>query len=573
MATILSTRETRIARDKTNILNEKQCKTFIKDYRDYINGKISQFKHPKTRAQIKEAAKVKYLYNKCAEKYEIGSSMKSVSVSKLKKMMSKKTKTLQQSKSLSKSSSKSSDLLKYEKYISIKGDDDIRDILYLPNITTFKSHRNLIRRLFSVPISVKKGIIVLKEHLNDPNNHEDYAISYREYVWEISKLIAIYDPFINKSVYTKYIENYFDINKNNNVHIFIEYCIKVYISAIFEDTRNLNMGNFTYEDNYRRVTTTNGFYARLSQCKYEYYALYYVNETMSYLAYTMPELMRQLIIIKNLITNLLDKNFAIEDPNVSISLSQSSSNSNSDNTTNDSSMNTIYRKLGKKEYVKYIMNNGNNPQTVNDEELYSGYKWNELSINKLRMVVKISTKINNKVFTYAFYARSLYKDWRNAIKNKKPFINRLTNTPFTEDDEREILRILERKYPLIEKPRLEYGRNDIHYQEPEIVRINGIYFWCINIWFNSGTRENTNFIKIVSVHFIEYLQIYHEDGINIEYNPAFLFENINKLKKENKIISKKMPFKLHPAFVKYYNSYITTEEQYKDFFTLISRSV
>jgi len=89
MATILSTRETRIARDKTNILNEKQCKTFIKDYRDYINGKISQFKHPKTRAQIKEAAKVKYLYNKCAEKYEIGSSMKSVSVSKLKKMMSK----------------------------------------------------------------------------------------------------------------------------------------------------------------------------------------------------------------------------------------------------------------------------------------------------------------------------------------------------------------------------------------------------------------------------------------------------------------------------------------------------
>ncbi len=93
------------------------------------------------------------------------------------------------------------------------------------------------------------------------------------------------------------------------------------------------------------------------------------------------------------------------------------------------------------------------------------------------------------------------------------------------------------------------------------------------IWFNSGTRENTNFIKIVSVHFIEYLQIYHEDGINIEYNPAFLFENINKLKKENKIIGKKMPFKLHPAFAKYYNSYITTEEQYKDFFTLISRSV
>jgi len=274
MNTLSTRKELRLLRNKDNNLNEKQCKALIKNYKKYINGKISEINHPKTRHQIKNPSKIKVLYNNCINKYEISTSMSPISISKLTKFMSKK------SKSLSKSSSKSSDLLKYEKYINIKGDDDIRDILYLPNITTFKSHRNLIRRLFSVPISVKKGIIVLKEHLNDPNNHEDYAISYREYVWEISKLIAIYDPFINKSVYKKYIENYFIINNNYNIEIFIDYCIKVYISAIFEDTRNLNMGNFTYEDNYRRVTTTNGFYARLSQCKYEYYALYYVNETI-----------------------------------------------------------------------------------------------------------------------------------------------------------------------------------------------------------------------------------------------------------------------------------------------------
>ena len=65
MTSISSVRETRITRDKANILNEKQCKTLRKDYHDYINGKISQIKHPKTRAPIKEAAKVKYLYNKC----------------------------------------------------------------------------------------------------------------------------------------------------------------------------------------------------------------------------------------------------------------------------------------------------------------------------------------------------------------------------------------------------------------------------------------------------------------------------------------------------------------------------
>jgi hypothetical protein len=47
------------------------------------------------------------------------------------------------------------------------------------------------------------------------------------------------------------------------------------------------------------------------------------------------------------------------------------------------------------------------------------------------------------------------------------------------------------------------------------------------------------------------------------------------MKKGNRniILGKKIPFKLHPAFAKYYNSYITTEEQYLDFFRLIARSV
>ncbi len=156
MNTLSAQKELRLLRNKDNNLNEKQCKALIKNYKKYMNGKISEINHPKTRHQIKNPSKIKVLYNNCINKYEISTSMSPISISKLTKFMSKK------SKSLSKSSSKSSDLLKYEKYINIKGDDDIRDILYLPNITTFKSHRNLIRRLFSVPISVKKGIIVLK---------------------------------------------------------------------------------------------------------------------------------------------------------------------------------------------------------------------------------------------------------------------------------------------------------------------------------------------------------------------------------------------------------------------------
>ncbi len=81
-------------------------------------------------------------------------------------------------------------------------------------------------------------------------------------------------------------------------------------------------------------------------------------------------------------------------------------------------------------------------------------------------------------------------------------------------------------------------------------------------------KDNSLEIKGIPVNELGMIPI-ERSGPQIEIR----FRLINKLKKENKIISKKMPFKLHPAFVKYYNSYITTEEQYKDFFTLISRSV
>ena len=579
MTSISSARETQITRDKTNILNEKQCKTLRKDYRDYINGKISQIKHPKTRAPIKEAAKVKYLYNKCAEKYEIGTSIKSSSMSKLTKMMRKKpktstTKTLNASSRSASSSPKSKDFLSYENDINIEDNADIRDILNMP-IETFKNNRLLVKKLFKTPISEKKGLEILKRHLNDPNNHVDYAISYREYVREIAKYLPIYDPFMKKRDLKLYILDYFNPNvqfSRDRMIYFVEYCQKVYTSAIFQDTRNMNLGHFIYDDNYRAVTTAAGFLARLSQSKYSYYALYFINKILLNEINGDPELIRNFILTKKLLKNLIDKDFVIEDTDVSLSFSTSSSSSKSDDMTKkDSSMNNIYRELGRREFVKYIMNNGENPRTINDADPYLGVKWEKMSINKLRMVVKIPTETNGRVFTYAFYARSLYKDWKNAMRTKKPFINPFTRTPFSNDDEAKILNVLEQKYPYITMPTREpVNRFDLYFQDPETIRVNGTYFWQINIWYNYGTRETPEYIKIIAINVISFLDLYNDDR-QVEYSPAFLFENIDKLRKENKIIGKKMPFKLHPAFAKYFNTYITTEAQYKDFFTLLNR--
>lgn len=566
MEGISSAKEMRIKKNRANILNEKQCKAYIKDCRDYIEGKISQIKHPNTRAPIKDVATVKYLYNKCSEKYELGNSMPSSSISKITKMMN-------ETKTSNSTSPKSREFESYENDIYIKSNDDILDILNFP-INTFKNNRVIIKRLFVNNISDKKGLAVLKEHLNDPNNNSDYGMSYREYIKEIAKYIPIYNPFMDKRNLTKYILEYYNPNNElgrNRLLFLTDYCQKVYISAIFQDTRNINMGHMIYDENYRAVSTPNGFFARLSQNRYFYYALYYIHDIfMSYI--NDYELTRNFILIKGLIRKLLDKDFVIEDRALSVSFSKSSSSSkSSDMKKRGSNMNNIYRQFGKKEFVKYIMNNGNNSRTVNNEDPYLALEWEKMSINKLRMVVKIPTTINGQIFTYAFDSKSLYKDWKNAIRDRKPFINPFTRMPFSLEDERKILEILEKKYPTIKKPSINPTmRFDIYYEDVQNIRENGVYYWRINIWYNYGTRETPAYIKILCINIISDLDIYYDDT-RIGYNPTYLFDNINRLKMENKIISKQMPFKLHPAFMKYYNSYITTEEQYLDFFRLINR--
>ena len=108
---------------------------------------------------------------------------------------------------------------------------------------------------------------------------------------------------------------------------------------------------------------------------------------------------------------------------------------------------------------------------------------------------------------------------------------------------------------------------DIYYREDRIKKLSS-KFKLIKIkkkmgWCNDPKSEKYNNLEL------------YNDESQVEYSPAILFYNIENMKKGNRniILGKKIPFKLHPAFAKYYNSYITTEEQYLDFFRLIARSV
>ena len=547
-----------------NNLNNNQCLSFIKDYNNYIKGKLSQIRHPKTQKIIKNKAKIQYIYETCLKKYDIKSST-SMHASHTSK--------------LSKSSNSKSNKIDYEKEIIIEDCKDIDNVIIMPT-ETCKFNRLLIKKLFKVPINENKGRKILQTHLENPNNKKYYAVYYRNCLTNINMMIPNYNPFMNRLKFTLYSNKFFGANKREYILNFINLCEKEFISAIFRDTRNLNMGNFTNNENYTAANSESGFILRLKKHRYYYYALYFIaklikNTTMyEHDAEIIHDIFGTIILMKK----LLNMDFIIKDPKVSQSFSTSSSYSSSNNTNKktvrDSTMNTIYSQLGKQEYVKYIMNNGNNPRTVNDTDPYLGVKWNKLSINKLKLVVKISNVLNGKTYTYAFYAKSLYKDWKNSIKSGKPFINPITRLPFTQEDENNILNVLDKKYPNIGIPANSTLRSDIYYPEIENIRINGIYFWRFSIWYNAGTQINTNYIRLLTIHIISDLDLYYDES-NAEYSPAMLFYNIDTMIKynKNKILGKTLPFKLHPAFAKYYNSFITTEEQYKDFFNMISHSV
>ena len=224
-----------IMKDKTNILNKKQCSTFIKDYNDLMNGRNSEIKHPKTRKIIKNAAQIKFIYNKCKEMYTSRSSS-SGDISKITKMAK-----------LSSPSNKKV-VIDYEKELKPLTQLDIEQIINI-SIETHSYNRALIKSLFNVPIKYEKGIEILKKYLNNPNNKKYDVNEYRLYVEQIASMIPNFDPFANRGDTTTRNIKIFTENNKEKLMLFSDLCEKEFISAIFEDSRNLNMGNFTNNEN------------------------------------------------------------------------------------------------------------------------------------------------------------------------------------------------------------------------------------------------------------------------------------------------------------------------------------
>jgi hypothetical protein len=207
----------------------------------------------------------------------------------------------------------------------------------------------------------------------------------------------------------------------------------------------------------------------------------------------------------------------------------------------------------KDQYIKYLLHT--EPKVINEDDPISGDNWVDMDSTKLKHVIKVFS--NTK--TYAFYVKDLFKMWHNAVKTNdpnQPFANPYNREPFTEEQKTEIFEKMKLMYPSIKRPIFCKTRKDIK------LIINHLpNDFAIEIQYTNGQLN----IPLVNIN----IPMKHVHISDLRYFPPDIIDKIKALFNNNKILGKKIPFKLHKAFQTYNNKDLTNEATYKDFCNLL----
>jgi len=561
--------------DKNNNLTDKQCEAFIKEYKEYKNGKISKINNPKTNKHIIDADRIKYIYEKCKRNYEF--------------------------EDLSYSSKSSSSKDSGDNEVILDSYTKVQDIIYMP-INTLAQNRQFIESLFSKPIIYEKGLWKLKEYLEKNRTasatQNKFVNSYYKILEQINRIITdiytnntfaadiltrqydwnlgyIYDPFRIDNVSSTMRPNIINSIKNTGKKI----------KSMWKNTQYKNPSDprmIPLESSPYKLFTNIIMYSEhnknsediirtLDNNIEKYLALQFIHVLIrdNYENNYNPQstdVNKNIFVLDALIT----KNIPLDYRDHSISVSKSPNwsgtprSSSSGHTHYQSKANIERYKKTKEELLADILQNN-----MNDTDL-SGDEWKDMSVNKLKKVISIPSVINGKTYRHAFYARTLYLYWRNSVKShpqqRMPFINPYNRTPFTEEDKETIMNAMLSMYPRLERPTYGEGRRDISYHTmPEYNHITMVFQYIVI----TPDQEN------ILVPFI-YIRIplsFANQDIDAAYIPQILFENINFLMRNKKLFGKSMPVKPLDVLVEYNNKTLENIEQYIDFFNKIKNAL
>ena len=525
-------------------IKQDACKKYLKEYDDYYNGKRNDVTHPVTKKSITRQDRIDFIADQCRTAFDL---------------------RISRSRSSSKSpNSGDADPYKDLKTLAFK---DIDKILEYPTETMSAKNKHLLS-LFSKKVTVEKATQILKAYLEDRSITDENVLLYRKIKERIkTSYLVRYDPFISATELNKIVkENYFTAGTMASAMSANEPS-ELNTGKVFKDADKLFSEAILYND---RNKNENDYKILVKDSYYKYYAVeFMLLQLIKIYEGKRAQRVASAEMYLSLIDRLIEGTLLISDPDASISFDKSLSWSAS---PEDPILKAEY-KTNKETELARIMDAGKEyAGSINDADFYTMDEWSDMSLRKLKSVVVIPYEENGKTYANAYYVKSLYKAWYLAIKDQKPFLNPSNRKPFNQEDKDTILEVIQDLHPGLRAPRYgsQGGRKDIsvtytnNYNDTYTIQIS--YLYPRKDLLNSYAKYSL--IKIQFPHSFVYADDNRPDDnsvVPLAYNPTFLFEMINTLMRQNKIIGKKVPFKINDAFEENNNKKLN-KAQYMRFF-------
>lgn len=519
-------------------IKQEACQEYLKEYKKFVNKKIGSITHPVTKRKLKNEDRIHFIANQCREAFKT---------------------SLSGSKSSSKSSSKSKSDDEDSPYKNLKlplDFEDIDKILEYPTKTTAVKEKHLMSLFKKTKnLTITQATELLKKYLEDPAITDSNVLLYRKIEDDIRKYVPIYNPFMQAATFNKYVKNtYFEkTGYSPATEVILKKASTLFNEAIF------------YSDNNK---TADDFKRNLKENYYKYYGIEFMLLQLKKL-YRYRHISKQAQLYLRLIDKLIEDTINITDSDASISFEKSPDWS-------ASPVNPIlkaeYKTNKKTELAKIMDVRKEYAGSINDADFYTMEEWKDMSLKKLKSVIVIPYKENGKIYANAYYVKSLYKAWYMAVKDRQPFLNPANRKEFKPEDKAKILEVIQDLYPGLKEPRYGTtgGRSDItvsytnNYHTTNFIKIHYKYS-CEENYFCRHLLLKIEFPS--SFGYTDDNSPDNEYSVPLAYNPTFLFDMINTLMRQNKIISKKVPFKIAEPFKELSNlDRIITKTEYMRFF-------
>lgn len=522
-------------------IKQEACEEYLKEYKKFVNGEIDSVTHPVTKKTLTRKDRIDFIAEQCRVAFDM---------------------RLSGSRSSSRSSSNKSDGDNPYKSLKLPLDfKDIDKILEYPTSTKNEKSKHLLS-LFKDKISVDKAEKILKTYLDDESVTDENVLLYRKIKQHINDNYLTtreYNPFMSQQEFNKAIKNKYYIKPYETTRV-----ITTRINGIIGDADRLVREALLYSDFNK---TADDFRKNAKENYYKYYAVEFMLLQLRSMYYGMEHGVLSQNYLE-LVDKLIEGTVNISDPDASVSFDKSPDWSAS---PEDPILKAEY-KTNKETELSRIMDAGNQyAGSINDSDFYTMEEWKDMPLRKLKSVMVIPYKENNKTYANAYYVKSLYTAWYMAIKDNKPFLNPANRKEFSQEDKTKILEVMQELYPGLRVPRYGStgGRSDVevNYYNNYMgtYTINIAYLYECTISYN---KCNFNLVSISFPSSFAYMDDNAPDdetNVPLAYNPTFLFEMINTLMRRNKVIGKNIPFKIADPFAELHEKKIN-KAQYMRFF-------